>query len=276
MSTKDISRSALEGGRYNYNKYERNESHVHERSRAKVWLDRVRVNDEAAEGSDPQPRNKVYKGFTDKLNPCYAWLASHAGQPWDKVHSKLRQTFDTRLLSAWHIVAQHMLPEVEGAGTTSDALAHYRSQRFFIDDQGILRDRGKNYRKSRPRAKWEGPSKEEVAAVMQGRKVFTSYYSDGLYWGHPGKGEWVVCSRKNCPLRNAKHRTYETTSASLAKLYDEPSHRSFRDSTHWRTFQTDHFVPNWTMGKELTKKEAAWWETISYAVRSEFEVRRRY
>lgn len=71
MSTKDISRSALEGGRANYNKYERNESHRHERSRTKVWLDSVRVDDDAAEGSAPQPRNPVSKGFTDKLNPCY-------------------------------------------------------------------------------------------------------------------------------------------------------------------------------------------------------------
>ena len=112
MSTKDISRSAVEGGRYSYNKYERNESHRHERARAKVWLDKVRVDDEAAEGSDPVPRNKVHKGFTDNLGPCYGWLASR----WEDIdptqEGRPRRRL-YRLTGEGEIAARRILDDVE-------------------------------------------------------------------------------------------------------------------------------------------------------------------
>ena len=48
MSTKDISRSALEGGRHRYNKWERRYSNRQARARVREWLDQVRFDDEAA------------------------------------------------------------------------------------------------------------------------------------------------------------------------------------------------------------------------------------
>ena len=181
MSTKDISRSAVEGGRYSYNKYERNESHRHERSRSKVWIDKVRVDDEAADSSDPVPRNKVHKGFTDNLGPCYGWLASRCGERWDDVRSKLARTFDTRKLSAWHIVNQHMLTDVQGAGTARDGFAGIFGgyHRFYIDDEGLLRDNGKRAWRNR-KVEHKGPSKESVLAYAKGRKVVD--YMSEMKW----------------------------------------------------------------------------------------------
>jgi hypothetical protein len=271
MSTKDISRSAVEGGRYNYNKHERNESHRHERARTKVWLDQIRFDDEAAEGSDPVPRNKVAKGFTDNLGPCYGWLASHCGERWDDVRSKLAGTFDTRKLSAWHIVNQHMLTEVEGAGTTSDAFTRYRSQRFWIDDDGLLQDRGKRYYRRSTKPDYTGPSEAAVLAYADGRKVTSSFHAGAaIWWALPGEGKWEACKafRGRCSIHKDQHRRTETTSKTLIDIYEAPGMRNLGANGWWRTYAVEHFVETtWRTHKKLTKSEVKWWETISYEIR---------
>jgi hypothetical protein len=276
MSTKDISRSAVEGGRYSYNKYERNESHRHERSRAKAWIDKVRVDDEIAEGSDPVPRNKVHKGFTDNLGPCYGWLASRCGERWDDVRSSLAGTFDTRKLSAWHIVNQHMLTEVEGAGTTSDALNRYSSQRFWIDDDGLLQDRGKRYYRRSAKAVYTGPSEAAVLAYADGRKVISGLYGDTLWWALGGPGKWDSCNvrRGRCSIHKDKHRYIETTSKWALERYTSPGFRGIGKGDWWRTYAAEHFVETtWRTHKKLTKSEIVWWETISYEIRGLLSVR---
>lgn len=269
MSTKDISRSALEGGRANYNKYERNESHRHERSRAKVWLDQVRFDDEFAEDSDPAPRNPVSKGFTDKLNPCYRWLASRCGKPWASVYSELTDKFDTRNLASWHIVNQHMLSDVHGAGTARDgSIGLYAYHRFFIDDEGILRDRGKRaWRNQKPEHK--GPSKESVLAHAKGRKVLDNLYSGtGKWWALPDAPRWDNCNRRTCKVPKHLHRVVETTSATLIERYSQPGLRSLGDGDWWRTYATQHIVSEtWRPHIKFTKVELKWWETISWEIR---------
>jgi hypothetical protein len=268
MSTKDISRSALEGGRANYNKYERNESHRHERSRAKVWLDEVRFDVDAADESAPEPRNPVSKGFTDKLNPCYRWLASKAGKPWASVYSELAAKFDTRNLASWHIVNQHMLSDVEGAGTARDgAIGIWSGKRFWIDDDGILRDRGQRaWRNKKPEHK--GPSKESVLAYAKGRKVIDNHYGETRWWALPGKGEWQSCTRKHCKISKHLHRIVETTSKAMVERYSMPGLRTLGDNDWWRTYSSQHWVPEtWRAHKKFTKAEIKWWESISYEIR---------
>jgi hypothetical protein len=271
VSTKDISRSAVEGGRYNHNKYERNESHRHERSRLKVWLDRVRFDDEVAEASNPEPRNKVHKGFTDNLGPCYGWLASHCGERWDDVRSLLAGTFDTRKLSAWHIVNQHMLTEVEDSGIAQPFFS-FRSCRFYVDDDGLLRDRGKRYYRSRNANDYKGPSLAQALAWARGRKV-----NDGPYkphaWYLPEKVDrWDACKafRGRCHISADLHRKVETTPATLIEKYSSPGFRSLGNNGWWRTYSVQHLVTDtWRYYRKMTKAEVAWWNALSYDIRSE-------
>jgi len=270
MATKDISRSAVEGGRYKGNRDDRNESHRQERSRTKVWLDNVRFDIEAAEDSDPVPRNKVHKGFTDNLGPCWGWLASRCGERWDDVHSLLARTFDTRKLSAWHIVNQHMLTEVEGAGTTSDALGFYRSQRFFIDDEGLLQDRGKRYRRSW-QSGYNGPSEAAALAFARGRKVIDSGWKPHAWALHDNVDRWDACKavRGRCHIAHDLHRRVETTPATLVEKYSSPGFRSLGNNGWWRTYAVQHRVFGvWRYHKKLTKDELIWWESLSYDIRS--------
>jgi len=271
MSTKDISRSAVEGGRYNYNKYERNESHRHERARTKTWLDQVRFDDEAAEASSPVPRNKVGKGFTDNLGPCYGWLASHCGERWDDVRSLLSRTFDTRRLSAWHIVNQHMLTEVEDSGVAQPFFT-FRTCRFWVDDEGLLQDRGKRHYRRSVKAEYTGPSEAAVLAYADGRKVTSGLYNGSvLYWALPDAGKWEPCKafRGRCSIHKDNHRYIETTSKWALERYTSPGFRGIAKGDWWRTYSVEHFVETtWRTHKKLTKSEIKWWETISYEIRS--------
>lgn len=269
MATKDISRSAVEGGRANYNKFERNESHVHERSRAKAWLDQVRFDVEVAEDSDPVPRNWVGKGFTDKLGPCWGWLRSRCGQPWADVFSELANTFDTRKLSAHHIVNQHMLTDVEGSGRSQSFFFH--SCRFYVDDDGLLQDRGKRHYRSSYQSNYKGPSEAAALAFARGRKVIDNLYKPKA-WALPDKVDrWDSCKaiRGRCHISADLHRRVETTPAALVEKYSAPGFRSLGNNGWWRTYSVQHRVfDTWRYYRKLTKAELAWWDSLSYDIRA--------
>lgn len=263
MSKKNISRSALEGGRANSSRNERRESIEKERARVKSWLRKTTVDPEQADVIPARIR-PVSKEFADKLSPGYRWLASRAGRPWDDVYSELKRTFDTRNLSSWHIVHQHMLAAVHGCGAPNDGIGMYSSylnrfRRFYIDADGILRDRGKDhYRaRARERGRAKGPSKEEVFAVAQGRVVID--YGVSQFWGDPSGTTWSPCERpSHCTLPH-----------KLIEFYSESEkHRSFKDSTHYRVYLHQHLMTcGWRQGRRFTLEETAWWRTISPKVR---------
>lgn len=284
MSTKNISRSALEGGRASRNKDDRNESHRRERSYTREWLGRAKFDSELYDNTDPETRPKVDKGFTDKLNPCYRWLASRCGRPWSEVFQEIKTTFDTRKLSAWHIVNQHMITEVHGAGTSADAVPRFigwRHQRFEIDAGGVLRDHG---RPRRATNKYSGPSQKEVLATVNGRAVVD--YGVSQFWAEPSSYRWEICSAslprpswspssKLCEIYTDRHRKFDVTPTDIAIRYSEiGSNRSFRDSEHWRVFKTYHQIANrWRQGRRFTEEEMIWWRSIAPKIRGKIVIK---
>ena len=274
MSTKDISRSALEGGRASSNKYDRNQSHQRERARAKTWLVQAKYDPELYDSEDPEDRPKVSKEFTDKLNPCYRWLVSRCGRPWSEVFQEIKTTFDTRKLSAWHIVNQHMITEVAGAGTSADATAKWRYQRFEIDTDDILRDRGKR-RQGATKERYKGPSRKEVLAIVSGRSVID--YGTSQFWAEPSSYRWEVCNEKPrpwsrvvpCLIGAERHRKIDVTPVETVLRYSERGpNRAFHGSEHWRVWKLHHQVAcSWRQGRRFTKEETAWWRSISPEIR---------
>lgn len=134
MSTKNLARTVIEGGRYYFNSWERRHSHGEARAAERVVADRART---AAADDDlvwPEPKH-VHKSFRDKVSPAEQWLLSHVGRPWDRVRSEIAARFDTRTLAGQHIVFDHLLPrrwDIDGSWRVAGA-------RFFVDRHGILR-----------------------------------------------------------------------------------------------------------------------------------------
>ena len=267
MSTKNISRSSLEGGRYNYNKYERNASHRHERSRLRSWLSNVRKDVEYAEECLPELRDPVHKGFTDKLNPAYRWLASRCERPWSEVYSELKKKFDTRSLASWHIVNQHMLAEVQGAGSEQDGGSKWHHQRFFIDENDILRDRGEDsyyYRKK----KLEGPRREWVKDKVGHRVVFDD--GDTQYWGVRAELGWIPCTHgiqvNQCQVHADRHRSFELEPTGwIKKKYKD---RGEKIPGWAKRFRYEHYDWSvWRRSRQFSEGEAKWWGTICEKIR---------
>jgi hypothetical protein len=137
MSTKNLAKTVIEGGRYGGNKYDRRKSSQEERVRAKEFCKKAKLDPEVAEEEVMEERQPVYKGFTDKLAPMYRWLDSQAGRPWSDVRSEVFQNFDTRTTAGRHITFDHLLRSVVETESGFD-------DRGYIADPNIPKESSNN------------------------------------------------------------------------------------------------------------------------------------
>jgi hypothetical protein len=131
MSTKNLARTIIEGGRTRWSRQQRRHSNSEHRTAERDELRKISTG-----GDDDacfERRPGVFRDFDDKLGPAWRWLDRQVGRPWNLVRSELLRRFDTRTTPGRHIVFCHMLPEVEG-----NRLG-WRWHRFEVDRHGILR-----------------------------------------------------------------------------------------------------------------------------------------
>jgi hypothetical protein len=160
MSTKNLARTVIEGGRCGRNRWERRRSNALERSWEARASARLLSAVEPEEVVYPR-RPKVPREFRDKLGPAQRWLAAQVGRPWNEIRSELAQRFDTRTMAGRHILYAHLLPLVEGRW--------FCPAEYTVDGAGIL------YRKPREprRRKYERPYEPsaEEQTWMAARRV---------------------------------------------------------------------------------------------------------
>ena len=113
MSTKNLARTIIEGGRHTGNKWDRRNSHAEERAALKNYMSEVTLDPSNYDEYDVEPIEPIYKSFDDKLSPIYRWLHRQVGRLWDEVRSDISKTFDTRTTAGRHIVYDHLLNSVE-------------------------------------------------------------------------------------------------------------------------------------------------------------------
>ena len=127
MSTKNLARTVIEGGRGNTNA--RRFSHARHRRKVRQLL-QPRHSDEDWDRISMPVLPWEGRWFSDKLSPAERWLFSQVGRQWDHVWSELMRTFDTRTTAGRHIVFCHLLPSVKGR-------YQWRGD-FFVDARGTL------------------------------------------------------------------------------------------------------------------------------------------
>lgn len=107
MATKNLARSAVEGGRKGRD-MERWQTRA-ERQAVRIQLCGIRSVDDALDAGLLPPRWQDWdSGFTDKLNPTERFLRSRAGRPWNDVYSELCRRYDRRSLKGYHLVSAHI------------------------------------------------------------------------------------------------------------------------------------------------------------------------
>jgi hypothetical protein len=176
MSTKNLARTVIEGGRTSYNRFERRSSHGAARASARDITQRLTAGLDAESAVFPG-RSHVYKQFADKLGPARRWLQSQAGRPWDKVRSDLFARFDIRTTAGRHIVFCHLLREIEPA--------RYGRRELWISDHGILRYEPR-VRQRRRYGRYLDEPEAELRQWLGGRRVIE--HGARLYWLTPTPG----------------------------------------------------------------------------------------
>jgi hypothetical protein len=134
MSTKNLARTVIEGGRYRGNRWFRRYSHQQERTAEQQLSSRVMRTE--VDSALYEVRRHEGRAFRDKLGPARRWLRSQVGRPWNKVRGELLQRFDTRTTAGRHIVFCHLIPSVK----VHEIADPYRRFDFKVDRYGILRE----------------------------------------------------------------------------------------------------------------------------------------
>jgi hypothetical protein len=176
MSTKNLARTVIEGGRRRYSRFSRRHENAVERTRTHQVEGLLCRQGDAEEAYFP-PRERVYREFDDKLGPALRWLRSQAGRPWDKVRSELFARFDIRTTAGRHIVFDHLLEEVRPRAPWR---SHYR--KFSISPHGILLFR--QHDRKQWAAAWRRaplPEPEHVLRQWLGRRRVIQH-GERLYW----------------------------------------------------------------------------------------------
>lgn len=146
MSTKNLARTVIEGGRCKHYKSDVLKTARAERAQEKTYLRAVSKDPELADAVVAPKRQPISLCFADKLGPVYSFLETRLGRSWDKTFRLLKQRFDTRTTPGRHVVESHILAEI----APSEAAVQRRSWtsfRYFIDARGLLRQVKREYRK---------------------------------------------------------------------------------------------------------------------------------
>lgn len=205
MSTKRLSKTAIEGGRRGFNKWERRHSHAEVRAEERDYIKEVLADPEAANEKEINPPRPVYKEFSDKLNPMYRWLDAQVGRLWSEVRSEVFAKFDTRTTAGRHITFDHLLAEVVDTQSGFDARGRmvdpsipvissnekYRYYSFYrdyyVDQEGVLcKSPTRSY--SELYQKISEEEFREAEAWLADRMILQ--VGNKLYWASPTQDIW--------------------------------------------------------------------------------------
>lgn len=259
MSTKDLSRTILEGGRAkSQRQYERFYTRA-ERCDARVACDRARFDTEADVTVDGRQRYWG-KSFQDKTKPVARWVDRQVGRPWAEVYSELRTKFDVRTTAGRHVIYDHILSDIAGSPVRSfrGDLCHY-----VIDEDDILREQGhgwewKNGRQHRLRRRERERkirSPEEIREFLHERRVM--FFGDTPYWVEPTKKtiiKWERCHGSDgCRESGWLHEKQDV------RRY------AYRTGKEEITSELHHRITlrRYRQGSPLTEREAAFWRSLT-------------
>lgn len=144
MSTKNLARTVIEGGRSGHDKYERRISLRELRNRNRRYCHGVKIGAVDYEARPAPARVYTYRFrdeiHADKTQPCRRFLASRAGRRWDDVHAEIVRRFDTNTLPGRHIVRDHLVASVALPDDHRYLTYWYAGHgpKFWVDEHGVL------------------------------------------------------------------------------------------------------------------------------------------
>jgi hypothetical protein len=140
VTTKNLARTVIEGGRTDDYKADVFDAIRAERCATRTFLREARLDAEAVEDVAAPKRRPLRPSFADKLGPVRAFLDSRLGRSWDETRSLLTERFDPRTTPGRHVIHDHVLGDVAQHGEhVLQAAAGWIRFRYFVDERGLLR-----------------------------------------------------------------------------------------------------------------------------------------
>lgn len=150
MSTKNLARTVIEGGRTNRSKDLRRTSLRYLRKDNRDMCHALRVDPEGWYEAELPIRARDWEDIdhADKVRPCDRFLDSKDGKSWEAIHSEICARFDRRTLAGRHVTNCHLLVRVEDSRKGDPYGGGYGraggfdspiDSRYWIDAQGIFR-----------------------------------------------------------------------------------------------------------------------------------------
>lgn len=266
MSTKNMARSAVEGGRPGENKFDRRYSHKKRRVRDRSYLSNVLADPDYYDEAIEPSTEHVQPILTDKLGAVYGFLLSRVGRPWSEVFSEVREKFDERSLAGYHVVRGHIVEEVDGSGYGNDALY---PRPFYIDDGGIFRLRKNSHADPNPegrhkgRPKITGPTPKQI---LQWAKSYVIEEGDNVWWANVKDTIYRLC----CTWRQMS--IFSQREIPCKRGIPDEDHKVERYPVRSYLHRDQHAVmylykaycahPVWSKGPTLSKREKEFWRTV--------------
>jgi hypothetical protein len=139
MSTKNLARTIIEGGRTGHAKETRKESIRFTRNRSREFISRCLEDPDYADGHVISKKRFYARSQKDKTTPVQRWLDAQAGRPWSDVYSEIRKRFDIRNVAQRHVVVDHMLGEIFDNGISQqNYFPRPRHVGMYVDEKGNL------------------------------------------------------------------------------------------------------------------------------------------
>lgn len=269
MSTKNLARTAIEGGRHNV--YERRESTSDERSANRNYLRRLTIDPGSYDEAPCPKRLPVGVAFSDKTQPARRWLLSRVGKPWSEVYSELRRKFDTRTTAGRHILFDHMLRDV---GPEHDEQFRYWQSDFYIDSNDILRVRKDGYayrhvhgpqNPPQEKAKFTYRSRYGILSWLRGRKVVE--HDGHLCWNEPTQFVFVRCN--DMPWCRRPHEKTEVREVSNWPASEtERIMNGYVGQTRKIEIRYHKVGRNWHLRRKLNARELQYWKTLDPVIKN--------
>lgn len=200
MATKNLGRSALEGGRYGHYQVRVREIESSFRTANRGYTRRAEVDpDTYDEDSDPVRHPKSKRGNqTDKLSGIYRMLDGMVGRPWAKVRAEIAEKFDARTLAGRHVLHDHILKDIAPHEDVEHSYGGGRYSHYYVDRYGIFRERAERQYPQYKRQRISRDAFNKIAAWLDGRGIIRS--GSKLYWGHPQVRIEIQPNYDNVPI----------------------------------------------------------------------------
>lgn len=179
MATKNLGRSAIEGGRTGWYKVRVSEIEDSLRTSTRTYKHRVQ-NDVEAWENEAEPVRRPYGkrgNQTDKLAGTYRMLDKLVGKPWAKVYALICEKFDGRTLAGRHVLIDHITNYVAPNKEAADLQYHL----YYIDDHGFFQKKeGYSHNRYTPH-RLSKKFADKISTWLDGRSIIQM--GSKLYWG---------------------------------------------------------------------------------------------